>query len=386
MTLKNFYSSSKFIFAVSTESEKFTRFNVLDGFRGTLVLSVVLQHLVGTFQLPGEYQIFNAMGGNYGVPSFFVLSAFLLTYKQFELMNKSNGTAREILSIIIKYLIRRFFRIYIPFFVYVTFVKMNLSYATRFGNKFQPWYDLVTLKSAGWNHLWTVIPEIRYYGFIPIFTFITYKFQRFFIIWISIIVLLMLATQKFNLFGLKCAYLDHVNRESLFNSFQIFLTGSLLGVIFYKLQNSNYNASFLTIFRFLLGYISLIMFIYGLKQCSGFFMGGKFYCSLVYAIYWSLFIFIILNHDRSLVLDFLNFSFFKKCGLYSFGIYLLHMESFAAVSYLRNNKFVSQSALEIVILDIFICYIYGIVFYYVIENPAMNIGNYLIKKINNAQK
>jgi peptidoglycan/LPS O-acetylase OafA/YrhL len=196
----------------------------------------------------------------------------------------------------------------------------------------------------------------------------------------------MLATQKFNLFGLKCAYLDHVNRESLFNSFQIFLTGSLLGVIFYKLQNSNYNASFLTIFRFLLGYISLIMFIYGLKQCSGFFMGGKFYCSLVYAIYWTLFIFIILNHDRSLVLDFLNFSFFKKCGLYSFGIYLLHMESFAAVSYLRNNKFVSQSALEIVILDIFICYIYGIVFYYVIENPAMNIGNYLIKKINNAQK
>ena len=70
------------------------------------MLSVVLQHLAGTFQLPGEYQIFNAIGGNYGVPSFFVLSAFLLTYKQFELMNKSNGSSKEIALIIIKYLIR----------------------------------------------------------------------------------------------------------------------------------------------------------------------------------------------------------------------------------------------------------------------------------------
>ena len=89
---------------------------------------------------------------------------------------------------------------------------MDLSYATRYGNKFQPWYDLVTLKKAGWNHLWTVIPEIRYYGFIPIFTFLTYKLQKFFITWISIVIIAMFSIQKFNLFGMKCAYLDYVDR------------------------------------------------------------------------------------------------------------------------------------------------------------------------------
>lgn len=156
--LVNFINACITYFAVPIEPEKFTRFDVLDGFRGTLVLSVVLQHIAGVNGLSGEYFFFNAIGGNYGVPSFFVLSAFLLTYKQFEQMNKSNGQLKELLRIVVIYLVRRFFRIYVPFFVYVTFVKADLSYATRFGNNYASWFELVTLQKTGWNPLWTVIP------------------------------------------------------------------------------------------------------------------------------------------------------------------------------------------------------------------------------------
>ena len=107
-------------------------------------------------------------------------------------------------------------------------------------------------------------------------------------------------------------------------------------------------------------------------------MNGQFYCSLKYAIYWSLFIFMILLDEKNLL--FLSFSFFKKGDFYSFGIYLLHMESFAVISYIRNKKFMFQSSIEFVILDIFVCYRLGKLFYFIIENPAMNIGNHFKKE------
>jgi hypothetical protein len=71
-------------------------------------------------------------------------------------MNKSNGQLVDIVMIVIKYFIRRFFRVYIPYFIYVAYIKMDLTYITRYGNRFDTWYEMVTLKSTGWNHLWTV--------------------------------------------------------------------------------------------------------------------------------------------------------------------------------------------------------------------------------------
>ena len=57
----------KKIFTVSCTNGGETRFKALDGFRGTLVLSVVLQHLRGVYHMEGDYEFFLGFGSNYGV-------------------------------------------------------------------------------------------------------------------------------------------------------------------------------------------------------------------------------------------------------------------------------------------------------------------------------
>ena len=69
---------------ILNEIERITRLSVLDGFRGLLAISVVIQHTIGIFNMSGDYKWFNLLGTYVGVPSFFVLSSFLLTYKLYE--------------------------------------------------------------------------------------------------------------------------------------------------------------------------------------------------------------------------------------------------------------------------------------------------------------
>ena len=199
-----------------------TRFNVLDGFRGIMAISVVLQHTVKIFKMKEEYSIFRSLGSYFGVPSFFILSSFLLTNKLFELMIKSNGDCNQIKQIIVKYIIRRFFRIYIPYFLYCVFVSMELTISTKYGYTYSSFYSLVTLQKSGANHIWTVLPEIKYYFFIPIFTFITFKFQKFFFLWISFLVIGLFCIEKFNIFGMKCFHVPWPTGQNLLNVFQIF--------------------------------------------------------------------------------------------------------------------------------------------------------------------
>ena len=71
----------KILFA--PEIENISRFDVLDGFRGILAISVVLQHTSKIFKMTEEYKILNSLGTFFGVPSFFVLSSFLLTKSTF---------------------------------------------------------------------------------------------------------------------------------------------------------------------------------------------------------------------------------------------------------------------------------------------------------------
>ena len=173
-----------------SDTEKTTRFDILDGFRGLLAISVVIQHTIALLRSYGEYLQFNLVGTYIAVPSFFVLSTFLLTYKMFDQMCKSNCEFKEVLLIVIKYFIRRLFRIYVPYAVFCIYVKYNFTYSTYFGLKYDSLKSLLTLKSVGPNHLWTIPPEVKYYLFIPIFVFITCKVQRFFILWISLIIIL----------------------------------------------------------------------------------------------------------------------------------------------------------------------------------------------------
>ena len=63
------FSALNVIFATTSENEKVTHFDVLDGFRGILAFSVALQHTTGFLKMQGEYLICEGLGDKFGVPS-----------------------------------------------------------------------------------------------------------------------------------------------------------------------------------------------------------------------------------------------------------------------------------------------------------------------------
>ena len=69
---------------------------------------------------------------------------------------------------------------------------------------------------------------------------------------------------------------------------------------------------------------------------------------------------------------------FKKFGQFSFGVYLLHYEMFNVV-YWFENTVVLKYPIMIIILELIISFTAGMIFFYLIENPMMNIGILIIK-------
>ena len=72
------------------------------------------------------------LGYNFAVPLFFALSSFLLNNNLYAQLILSNGSFGSIKEITIKYLISRFFRIYIPYVIYCTFTKAGFSYLEKY--------------------------------------------------------------------------------------------------------------------------------------------------------------------------------------------------------------------------------------------------------------
>ena len=124
------------------------------------------------------------------------------------------------------------------------------------------------------------------------------------------------------------------------------------------------------------------MFLYGIKISSSFFIGNYYFCDFKYGIYWSVFMFFLLLEERSHFTEIINLSIFKKFGKYSFGIYLFHYEGFRIVNIIKKNNFMNKSNIEIIIIELFFAFIFGMIFFHFVENPSMKFGNYLIKKLN----
>ena len=130
------------------------------------------------------------------------------------------------------------------------------------------------------------------------------------------------------------------------------------------------------------------MYIYGLKICylsvyfpsnttNSFFI-GQYNASL----YWSVFIFLLLFiNQESILADIFNTKFLKTFGLYSFGMYLLHFESYVIVAYLSKKDIIGKTTINFITIEFFAIYIFGAIFFRLIENPSMNLGNKLIKLV-----
>ncbi len=153
-----------------------SKFQHLDSLRGLLCLNVVLIH--AGQMLPVQSILLKKYFEKtlvFAVPGFFLLSAFLLTYRLLlELFNYKLAEFKPIFKLLAKYAIRRFFRIYPLLFIFIVFIKC-LIFASPQDAAFYVGINRTSLlklalidQTMGGSHLWTIPVEINYYFIIPV--------------------------------------------------------------------------------------------------------------------------------------------------------------------------------------------------------------------------
>jgi len=140
---------------ITIRVDEIEKIDFLDGFRGTLAIWVLMMH--STYALKVN-KYFRGTGSYIGVPCFFILSSFLLTYRLLNQFNNDKNSYKDNILIIIKYFIRRFFRIYIPFVIFAALIKgvPSISFAGRNHSYFGSFFNLISLKSIN-SYLWTIV-------------------------------------------------------------------------------------------------------------------------------------------------------------------------------------------------------------------------------------
>jgi peptidoglycan/LPS O-acetylase OafA/YrhL len=102
-------------------------------------------------------------------------------------------------------------------------------------------------------------------------------------------------------------------------------------------------------------------------------------------LYTAFFLFLMLINWPNILSNVFSKNYLLKlAGKYSFGIYLLHPMC------LLTNRYIRPSAYNFVPIEkVFIIYCLsitcGYIFYYLIENPSMKVGNYVVKKLDSVQ-
>ena len=396
------------IYEFYDEKENSTFIDFLTGFRGTLAISVICSHGVNFFTNPSppsnsfpqaklfkqifsptsssanDILLFKGMGHWYGVYGFFFLSSFLLTYRLYIDFTKTDHSKLQIALAIVKYFIRRFFRIYLPYVAYCSMIK----YYPKFGNAhnnhpswhYASWDLLVSLHHPGGNHLWTIAPEIKYYFFPPWFALFIYKSKK--LSWLTLV-------------GSTCLayYYDTYHfsfDERYFTSyFPIFFKGSLVGIYYFKLENLQLfvKCKKLLKLNYFAGFAIAYFYIPLLRNSSELLPLPKKYVVQnaddvkFYSYYWSLFLLCMILFAPNRFTNVFNTRLLQKFCQFSYGIYLMHPYGLALTfDYLPK----ANSGFEQIALCLFFSYCFGKCFYYVIEYPLVKMAKFLCNQISQA--
>jgi peptidoglycan/LPS O-acetylase OafA/YrhL len=393
----------------SSVSEK--RFDFLDGFRGLCAFSIIVVHSAGgkEYYKNTIMGIMTTHGGftqSIAMPGFFLLSSFLLTYRlTYELIDESSSLVhgnvskkREYIKIISKYFIRRFFRIYIPFVIYCTCIKLSPSYLGG-GQGYASWLKLVTLRfnMGDFNHLWTIPIEINYYFFIPIISMVylkLYQFnKRFLYLLVSICIILAAYHLEHNLFYNfpRNPFVVNVG-DFRAPTFATFLCGSILAFTYLSYENeigqtSNKVKEIISsmLFQRVLNLftVAMIIFCFRSEYLSSNNGGIGGYCYWYKGgFYWSINIFLLLisSSEYSFGRRFFNINLMKKFGHYSYGIYLWHPTAIKFVERIDKNKLIYfKNPYEYFTFIVILAYILGYLFHVLIETNMIRLATHLCK-------
>lgn len=348
-------------------------FESLNGFRGLLAFFVLMHHASYDMGLKSDYNLFKGAGYYIGVLGFFVLSAFLLTHRLIIDMENAKSTKETVIACVI-YTIRRFFRIYVPYFIFCIILKSKQNILGGYFTNYSTFFELVTLQTVGFNHLWTIANEVKYYFFIPFICIGYVKIPK--LAYISSLIALFIIVKFFNLFQLTDELYSVKNRHVLRPRFLIFLSGSIAAMIYLQVYKkiTDMHSKILNIVNICL----VLYFPYKFLQ----YLNPKvsvFHDSIFCGIYLSVIIlFLVLGSSNSIIAKFLsNSNLLCMYGQYSFGIYLFHPGVI-----LINKIIKTKTSFEIVTIINVISFFLGFLFHYLIEKPSIKMGNYIIKQSN----
>ncbi len=345
-------------------STKGRNMSVLDGVRGLAVLIVIASH-TKAFCMKGQ--------GSLGVFLFFFLSGIVLTIPY-------ANSPREIFNIkeLFIYFLNRMCRI-MPLYVvmvavYTLFLQENFE-----------WYLWNVSFLKGWNHLWSVAEEVRFYILFPAVIGVLALFDNRYIRLVLLVIFILLSFE----------YADHHRIDMLVGRkvdfyFYMFLGGgltyflTLLAFVDKYLKKTIieklFNVLVLTIFMlFFFSSIEMVEIFWRplFPKLPTNFVANGWRMPGVWLFLFMVFFFALITYTRSIVYRVLSSFFFRHIGLLSYSLYLSHMFT---LNYLRSIGFKDEG---LFFATLFISYLIALLSYVFIEKPFLmlkkDIAKYLRK-------
>lgn len=344
------------------------RIYFLDSLRGIAALTVVATHLAGSFA--GESftkDIFQSFGRS-AVVLFFILSGIVLSMS----LQKNN---RMSLKVYISYIVKRFFRIYLPFFILIILsyglftalepqyinglsdwfntVGTNISMTTLVDNIVMTGSDVEKLDPV----VWSLIVEMRVSIIFPILFFALRKAS-----WQTL--LLSAGTA----FVLGTGVLFFIGQKFLIGQTIFHTAFFILGIGLFLHQSKLKDFIGKTKLEVLV--ISLILYLHVMfLNLMG--LGNIQVISDMLEGFGAVGILLVCYHSIRLQSE-LNKPLYRALGRYSFSIYLVHCLVFIPlihILYPYHLTFITMEGLSIPLIGIF-----AVIVYWLVEKPSQTLG------------
>jgi peptidoglycan/LPS O-acetylase OafA/YrhL len=284
---------------------------------------------------------------------------------------------------IAKYFCRRFFRIYLVFAIFWTALFVDMSYGANIIrgyalNEYRGYWSGLLLSANGRSHLWTVPCEIKFYFFIPIICLAAIKSGRLWLhLWIMTAVFICLQ-RLINQPGFTSLDYDHEYGYKLWTRLDIFLLGSQLAIVYYKMEKEPVFVRVVAhpTFKRSMSIALVVLFNFQFRSSviQNQFQG---------AVLASLMIFAMLFADTfGPASAFFNNDFLRSCGKYSFGIYLFHpmvIEIYIRLVSVYPLKATFLFDLAAAVFSV--TYLVGLLWFHLLEDRLIKLASKCCKRI-----
>ena len=239
--------------------------------------------------------------------------------------------------------------------------------------------------------LWTVAAEIKYYFIIPLISGLTVRLGNYWrVAWILSAVFMIANEFYFNLFKLTATDFKLENAYQLMPRFSIFFSGSLVAILFNKIEKSKLLDNLRNKW-FIQNGVSVaigLLFVFGVRTFSEFWQKDYDPTSLEAfsiksyinsGIYWAITMFLMLIGAPNFVTNVFSTSkFLKYCGKFSFGMYLLHPMCMTIIRENINMK----SFIEFILLVVAFSFLVG----YLCKSPGKTVWQRIARKTIHSMK